>query len=168
MSNRISMFLDALIFARNYTVELLDTIPQANWFTMPPGCPSHVSWQVGHLTIAEARLVLNRACGRDIIEEGIIPADYITMFGRLSAAETEPSKYPSASSIRAVFDRVHAASLDAIPRLADADLDTLSPGVPHRLCKTKGEFLRWVSHHEVLHTGQIGMIRRMLGHAPMW
>ena len=168
MASRIPALIDSLVFARNYTVELLDTIPQSDWFTMPPGCPSHIAWQVGHLTIAEARLVLDRVCGQNITDGNYVPANYVTIFGRLSAAETNPSQYPTASHIREVFDRVHAASFELAAHVPEADLDSVSPGVPHRFCKTKAEFLRWASHHEFLHTGHIGLIRRMLGHAPVW
>jgi DinB superfamily len=167
-SHRLPALIDGLAFARNYTVALLDTIPQSDWFKMPPGCPSHVAWQVGHLAIAEARLVLERTCGRNYIEEGLLPAEYLTWFGRLSAADTDPAHGPSPTEIRDAFDQVHSAAMDAIPKLTDNELDDISPGVPHRFCKTKAEFLRWVAHHEMLHTGHIGLIRRMLGQSPMW
>jgi hypothetical protein len=36
------------------------------------------------------------------------------------------------------------------------------------LCKTKLECLHWCSHHEAVHAGQIGLIRRLLGYPPIW
>jgi hypothetical protein len=167
MSTRLSVLTDAIIFARGYTVELIDTIPQAEWFTMPAECPSHVAWQVGHLATAEARLVLERACGRNSEEEGL-PAGYIPLFLRTMVVEPDPAKYPSAAEIRGVFDRVHESALRALKDLSDNDLDAVVEGAQHRFCRTKFDFLRWCSHHEFLHTGQIGLIRRLLGHKPVW
>ena len=167
MSTRLTALTDSILFARNYTVELIDTIPQAEWFTMPAGCPSNVAWQVGHLATAEARLVLLRACGRDAEAEGL-PAAYIPLFLRTMVVEPDPAKYPSAQEIRAVFDRIHEASLRALKDLSDNDLDAVVEGAQHRFCRTRFDFLRWCSHHEFLHTGQIGLIRRMLGHKPVW
>ncbi|HKA07616.1 MAG TPA: hypothetical protein VKD71_10185, partial [Gemmataceae bacterium] len=68
----------------------------------------------------------------------------------------------------AVFDRIHGAALRALQGLGDNDLDVIVEGAQHRLCRTKFDFVRWCSHHEFLHTGQIGLIRRMLGHKPVW
>jgi hypothetical protein len=167
MQSRLPALIDALVFARGYTVELLDTIPPADWFTVPAGCPSHVAWQVGHLSLSEARIILQRICNRPTGDAGL-PDSYVTLFGRLSVAETDPADYPSAAEIRAVFDRVHEAGLRALKEVSDNDLDSIASGPPHRLCRTKAEFLRWMGHHEMLHTGQIGLIRRMLGHKPMW
>jgi hypothetical protein len=168
MTDRLPALIGPLAFARGYTVALLDTIPQTEWFTMPPGCPSHVAWQVGHLAIAEAWLVLNRVCGRNSVDEGVIPAAFVTLFGRKSVAEPDPTMYPAVTELREVFDRIHATITEAVPLLADIDLSAESSGPPHPLCKTKGEFLRWVAHHEMSHAGQIGLIRRMLGQSPRW
>ena len=168
MSARVSIFIDNLVFARGYTVELLGNIPEADWFTMPAGCPSHVGWQVGHLAIAEARLILERVGRREFYADGLVPADYLKLFGRDSVPDPDPVRYPSPGDIRTVFDRVHDAALQTLRDTTDADLDTLAVGTPHRFCRTKADYARWVSHHEFLHAGQIGLIRRMLGKGPVW
>jgi DinB superfamily len=165
--NRLSLLTDSILFARGYTVELIDTIPQDEWFTIPAECPTHVAWQVGHLATAEARLVLERASRRNAEAEGL-PAGYLPLFLRTMVVEPDPAKYPQAQEIRAVFDRIHQAALRALKDLDDNDLDTVVEGAQHRFCRTKFDFVRWCSHHEFLHTGQIGLIRRMLGHKPVW
>jgi hypothetical protein len=147
---------------------LLSHIPEADWFTMPPGCPSHVAWQVGHLAFAEARLVVERVGGRTEIGGGVLPAGYATLFGRGSVPERDPAKHPSLSELRRTFDRIHEATLQTLRDTADSDLETLVQGSPHRFCRTKGDYARWVSHHEFQHSGQIGLIRRMLGKDPVW
>lgn len=164
--SQIPHFIDALKFARGYTVELLGTIPEADWFVMPAGCPSHVGWQVGHLAIAEARLILERVGGRDFYAEGLVPTDYLKLFGRQSVPDA--GKYPAPADIRRVFDRVHEAAVQTLRDTADDDLETLVQGSPHRFCRTKADYARWVSHHEFTHSGQIGLIRRMLGKGPVW
>jgi len=166
--SRLPALIDALVFARGYTVSVLDTIPVADWFTMPAGCPSHVAWQVGHLAMAEARLVVERVSGRRIVEEGVLPADYLRLFGRESVPDPDSGHHPSPEEIRGVFDRVHPIALQILRDTVDSDLETLVAGSPHRFCRTKHDFARWVSAHEMLHAGQIGLIRRMLGHKAVW
>jgi DinB superfamily len=168
MPTRASAFVEALVFARGYTIALLDTIPVADWFAMPAGCPSHVAWQVGHLAMAEARLVVERIGGRQIVEEGVLPAEYLKLFGRQSVPDMRAENHPSPAEIRGVFDRVHDVALPILRETADADLETFVPGSPHRFCRTKADYARWVSHHEFLHTGQIGLIRRLMGNRFVW
>src|SRR5262245_19241721 len=168
MPSRIPALIDALVFARGYTVPLLDTIPVADWFVMPAGCPSYVAWQVGHLALAEARLIVERVGGRRIVEEGVLPAEYLKLFGRESVPDPDPGRHPSPAEIRGVFDRVHEVTLRTLRDTRDEDLETVVIGSPHRFCRTKLDFARWVSAHEMMHSGQIGLIRRMLGHKAVW
>jgi hypothetical protein len=167
MPDRLAILTDALAFSRTYTLSLLDTIPQADWFMMPAGCPSHIAWQVGHLALAEARLVYDRVCGGHS-QDGLLPPEFHTLFGRTSVPDPDAAKHPSAAEIRTVFDRVHEATLQALRDVSDAQLDEVAIGPAHRLCRTKVEFLRWAGHHEMTHAGQIGLIRRMLGQSPVW
>jgi hypothetical protein len=37
----------------------------------------------------------------------------------------------------------------------------------HPMFKTKGEAIRWSVQHEFIHAGQIGLLRRLLGAAPL-
>jgi hypothetical protein len=168
MPSRIAAYIDNLVFARGYTVELLAQVPEADWFVMPAGCPSHVAWQVGHLAFAEARLVVERVGGRTEVGGGVLPAEYVALFGRSSVPEPDPARHPSLAELRRTFDRIHEAALQTLRDTADSELETLMSGSPHRFCRTKADFARWVSHHEFQHSGQIGLIRRMLGKNPVW
>ena len=58
--SRLSDALDQIALTRRYLLERLDTVPLADWFTIPPGGVSHVAWQVGHIAFAEYRLCLDR------------------------------------------------------------------------------------------------------------
>jgi hypothetical protein len=165
--SRPQAVLTNIVFARGYTLRLLDAVPAADWFRMPPGGVTHVGWQVGHLAFAQYMLILTRVRGPRPDDAELAPPSFLALFGRDSVADPDPSKYPPAGEIRAVFDRVHARVLTDLPAVPDADLD--GPLLkPHMLCRTKLECLHWCSHHEAIHAGQIGLIRRLLGHRPLW
>jgi hypothetical protein len=166
--SQVQKFIDNLVFARGYTVELLAQIPETDWFAMPVGCPSHVAWQVGHLAFAEARLIVERVGGRTEVGGRVLPAEYIQLFGRGSLPNPDQEKHPPLAELRRTFDRIHEAALQTLRDTADSDLETLVQGSPHRFCRTKADYARWVSHHEFQHSGQIGLIRRMLGNGPVW
>ena len=165
--SRVETALANIAFARAYTLRLLDRVPPADWFRMPPGGVTHVAWQVGHLAMAQFRLVMERVRGPRPDDADLMPPDFLRLFLRDSVANPDPSAYPPADAIRVVFDRVHARVLADLPLIRDADLD--GPVLPpHALCRTKIECLHWCSHHEAVHAGQIGLLRRLLGHPPVW
>ncbi|MBX9579905.1 MAG: DinB family protein [Gemmataceae bacterium] len=165
--SRLRHALDAIVFARRYTVELLDTIDPADWFRMPPGGATHVAWQVGHLAMSEFRLCLERVRGPRPDDAELFPPALLAAVSRQSVVSPDPAAYPAPAAIRAVFDRVHERVMADLTGWPDADLD--SPILTaHRFCRTKIDAVRWCSAHEMLHAGQIGLLRRLFGHPPMW
>ena len=44
----------------------------------------------------------------------------------------------------------------------------LPPHKPHRLFHTRLGSLLWCSRHEMVHAGQIALLRRMIGRKPLW
>lgn len=164
---RLSLAVEQIVFARNYTVRLLDSLPPEAWFWQPPNCPTHIAWQVGHLAMAEFRLGLERVRGEKPGDADLISESFLQLFGRESVPRADSQTYPSPSEIRTVFDRVHQQVLQELPHLDDRELD--QPILkPHLLVKTKLWSLLWCAQHELLHAGQIGLLRRLRGQQPIW
>lgn len=161
--------IEQITFARNYTLRLVDATHPAEWFRMPAGGVTHVAWQVGHLAMAEYRLALERLRGRRPGDELLIDDKFLALFGRDSTPEipTDSSRYPPAGEIRAVFDRVHEQTLRELPGIDPATLSE-PPTKPHMLAHTKLASLFWCAAHEMVHAGQIGLLRRLFGHRPLW
>jgi hypothetical protein len=158
---------EQITFARGYTLRLLDKIDPADWFRMPPAGVSHIGWQVGHLTNAQYRLVLLRLRGEQPGDKELFPEEFPRLFGINTKPEPDASLYPSAERIRTVFDRVHSRVIEELCRCDPATLnDPINP--PHSLAKTRREVLFWCAAHELVHAGQIGLLRRQIGHAPLW
>jgi DinB superfamily len=158
--------LEPIAFARRYTLRLLEDLGPDDWFRMPQGV-THIAWQVGHLAFAEYRLVLERVRGIRPDDAELLPAEFLRHFGRDSVPAPDPAHQPRPEEIRAVFDRVHERVLAELKDFPEAELgDAMAQ--PHRLAKTKLESLFWCAHHEMMHAGQIGLLRRLFGHAPQW
>jgi hypothetical protein len=162
----LRLLLDQIRFARRYALGLLDCVPPSEWFTMPGGV-THVAWQAGHLAFGQFRLALERVRGPRPDDADVLPPAYFSLFGRDSFPDADASKYPTPGEIRAVMDRVHDRVLTDLALLPEADLDA-PPLTPHRLAATKREVLVWCSHHEMIHAGQLALLRRQLGLAPQW
>jgi hypothetical protein len=164
--SRLQLAIEQIIFARNYTIGLLDQTPAAEWFRQPPGGVSHVAWQVGHLAVAEYRLTLERIRGPQPQDAGLIAEESLRLFGPESVPDADPAKYPGQAAIRALLDRVHEYVLRELRGLDEGELDQ-PVQKPHPFAPTKLRALLWCAQHEMLHAGQIGLLRRQLGYPPL-
>lgn len=167
MMSPLQIAIENIQFARRYTIRLLEQIEEADWFWMPEPGVSHVAWQVGHMAFAQYRLALDRIRGERPEDAAFVSPEFLSVFGRDSVPDRDASKYPAAREIRTVFDRVHEQVLLELPGLPESEwyAPTLKP---HALFNRKLDALLWCSHHETIHAGQIGLLRRLMGKAPVW
>lgn len=165
--DRLQAAIEQIQRVRGYTARLIDHTDPDQWFWQPAGGVTHLAWQVGHLAMAQYRLLLERLRGVRPGDDDLIPPEYFTLFGKDSTPDPDPERSPSPKEIRSVFDRVYAQALIELPGVVDADLDQ-APLRPHPLFNTKYESLIWSANHELIHAGQIGLLRRLQGQAPLW
>jgi hypothetical protein len=165
--SRLDLAIHQLSHVRKYTVRLLGHIDPTDWFRQPAEGVTHVAWQVGHLAMAEFRLALVRTRGLRPEDEDLISDAFIEPFSRESVPVPDSKKYPPPPVIREVFERVHRQTLCELKTLSEEDLDT-PPLIEHPLFDTKLGSLLWCAQHEMLHAGQIGLLRRLLGQSPLW
>lgn len=163
--SRLQLAIDQIVFARNYTNGLLDQTKTDDWYRIPPGGVSHVAWQVGHIAFSEYRLALWRIRGPQPQDDAVFTPEFRGLFGANSVPEAN-SFFP-ADDLRSVLNRVHEQVLRELPGLEETELDQPVPH-PHPFAKTKMLALLWCAHHEMLHAGQIGLLRRHLGYPPLW
>lgn len=162
----LSLALQQIEFARGYMSSLLADIDEADWFRQPESCPTHIAWQVGHLAMAEYGLCLYRQRGREPIDREIMPGDFRKQFSRGTMPDPDPAHHLPPAEIRATLDRVHAQFLlESATFTADHLKEPVD--MPYAAEPTKLGCLYFCSHHEMIHAGQIGIIRRLLGKQPV-
>lgn len=165
--NRIPLALLQIESAREATLELLDTIPDSEWFRFPDGAPTHIAWQAGHIAAAQYHLALERIRGAKSEDAELIPADFRAKFGKGSVPCADPSVYPLPHQIRETLDAVMHQTLSELILLPEAEL-AKPPQVAVGRIGTKWDSIIWSCLHEMQHTGKIGLLRRMLGYKPLW
>ena len=153
-------------FARDYTLSLLADIDDAQWFDLPSGIASHVAWQVGHLAMAEYGLALFRQRGRQTTDTGLMSSRFRKAFSRGSTPQADASRYPEPAEIRDVMNRVHEQAMGELAQFSPEHLDE-PIDEPYAVYPTKLGALLFCAAHEMLHAGQIGILRRALGHEPI-
>jgi hypothetical protein len=153
-------------FARGYTLTLLDGLEEGDWFRTPAEGVSHIAWQVGHLAMAEYMLAMVRLRGKRPEDEELISKPFLRLFLKGTQPQSDPSVYPPPAEIRRVFDSVHRQAMAELPLAPAEELATQIPE-PYAIFDNKLGALFFCASHEMLHAGQIGLLRRLIGKAPI-
>ena len=163
---RLESVIERLRRARAFTRQFLTGLAADEWFWTPPTYTTHIAWQVGHIAVAEYNLCLRRLRGRTADDERLIPDAFIEAFKLGSTPVAGASNNPSLEEIQRVFDGVHEQVLSELPLVDNAELDTPLEK-PHPAFKTKLGAIEYSPHHELVHAGQIAMLRRLMGKPPI-
>jgi hypothetical protein len=163
---KLQMAIDQIAAARAYTMTLLEDIDHDQWFHQANPTPSHIAWQVGHLAMAQYGLLLFRQRGRRMDDSSLMSSSFRKKFSRGTAVSSDAGFYPSVDDILDVFHAIYDQSMS---ELANYPLDQLNDPVddPYAAYPTKLGCLLFSVHHEMLHAGQIGLLRRLLSKDPI-
>ncbi len=162
---RVQLAIERLNFSRSLVHQYLEDLADEEWFQMPTEGITHIGWQVGHLAFVEYALTMKRIRGDQAGDDALIDPDYSGRFGRGSIPEPDPAQNPAPAELRAALDRVHAQAISELSAYNDAQLDV--PIDPHPAFDTKLKAVEFCSQHEMLHAGQIALLRRLIGRSPL-
>jgi len=122
------------------------------------GC-NHLAWQLGHLIASECNLLEMVAPGT----AAELPAGFAAAHGKESCGENDASKFCSKQEYLDLFEKVQAATLAALAKFSDADLDQPGPEAFAPRFPTVGHVLVLIATHPMMHAGQFVPVRRKLG-----
>lgn len=154
--------VDRIEMARRRVKEFTADLTADEWFRHPAEFTTHVAWQVGHLAVSQYNLCLRRLRGRTKEDMTLIPDSFIEHFKLGSRPVAGAENYPPIAEIKRVFDAVHAQTLQELSALTDEELD-VPVEQPHPVFKTKLGAVDYAPSHEMVHVGQIALLRRLMG-----
>jgi hypothetical protein len=163
---RLEIAIRQIEFARQYTLQMIEDLGDDDWFRPVGEDLTHVAWQIGHLAVAEYGLGLFRMRGRQDGDADLLPSRFRKLFGKGSIPDPDPARQPGPAEIRRVLAAVHQQVLAELPGYSDSQLDEPCEE-PYALYPTKMGALYFCSAHEMMHAGQIGLLRRLLGKSPI-
>ena len=166
VSERLEIAKKQIQSARAYTLIMLEGLTEPDWFAMPQSAPTHIAWQVGHLAMAQYGLTLFRQRGRAEVDTKLMSGKFRKKFMKGTLPEPQSDAMPSSSEILEVLHRVNDQMLLEIDTFDGPGLDEPAE-MPYAGYPTKYGALLFMPHHEMLHSGQIGLIRRLLGKDPI-
>jgi uncharacterized damage-inducible protein DinB len=164
MNSQLDQAIRQIQFARDYTHSLLQDISPADWFRQPTEGVTHVAWQVGHLAMAQYGLCLFRMRGRQSVDLELMSSSFRKKFSKGTTPTPGPDAYPSVEEIRGVFDAVYRQAMTELPQTAESVLQE-PIDEPWAVEPTKLGGLIFCACHEMMHAGQLGLLRRLLGYS---
>lgn len=159
---QVQAAVERLEMSRRRVKEFTADLTVDQWFWHPAEYITHIAWQIGHLAVSQYNLCLRRVRGRTKEDETLISDSFIEHFKLGSQPVAGSVNYPPIAEIVRVFDAVHAQSVKELAALSDEDLN-VPVEQPHPVFKTKLGAVDYASGHELVHNGQIGLLRRLMG-----
>ena len=127
---------------------------------------NHVAWQVAHLAMAQYGLCLFRQRGRSDVDRDLLPRGFVKMYGKGSIPDASDEKNLAPAEIREILTRVNSQAFREMEGYSEAEMAE-AIDMPYAVYATRLGAIVFCAHHEMLHAGQIGLLRRLLGKAPI-
>ena len=163
---QLESVINGLRRSRVFTRKFLVGLTPEEWFWSPPSFTTHIAWQVAHVAVAQYSLCLRRVRGRTVEDESLIPDAFIEAYTLGSQPQPGAENNLPIEEIRGVLDAVQEQVLAELPTFTEAAMD-VALEQPHPIFKTKLDAIEWAPQHELVHAGQIAMLRRLMGKPPL-
>jgi uncharacterized damage-inducible protein DinB len=155
---------DAIKSALNSTQHLLEwfvsDLSDADLLARPVPGANHIAWQLGHLINSESHLV-----HMELPDAAYpaLPAGFAEQHSKDTAGSDKPADFRTKAKYLAVSKQVRAATLAALDKLTDADLDRACTGRMAQFAPRLVDLFQMVANHTMMHAGQFSVVRRKLG-----
>jgi uncharacterized damage-inducible protein DinB len=150
--------------SREFCEKLFDAFKSPKDWThqIAPGT-NHALWFAGHMASADNFFIgmIDPNKKRDLDDWG-------KLFGMGSKPTSDPDDYPPVAEVLDVMRERRAALLEILGVMADVDLLKPTSADMAAFCPDFASIFEMVAWHEGMHAGQITMVRRALGHKPVF
>lgn len=158
----------SLNLARRLTTSMLDDFgPKSQWLKQSHPGTNHALWITGHLALAD-----NLFASKFRPEVDHKPEGWEELFWFGSQVNDDTERYPEPDVVRQYFDGRREILISVLKELSDAELSQPAPPVEARSpiagAPNIGQAFFFIAYHEGMHSGQLSVIRRGLGHQPLY
>jgi DinB superfamily len=155
---------EAMRVALSSTQSILDMyvadLTDAELFVRPVPQANHVAWQLGHLIAGDPFMVKSEFPDAKFPE---LPVGFNDTYGTEGSKKNGPDGFMTKAEYLKLFGQVRAASIEALERLTDADLDRKCTGAMASFCPMIADLFQMIANHTLMHAGQFTVLRRALG-----
>ena len=128
-----------------------------------PNC-NHIKWQIGHLIASENNMIENSIPG----SMPALPDGFAEKYTKETSTSDDPQAFHSKSELLELYETQRKATLAALEKASDSDLDQPTPEAMQAYAPTVGSAFNMQGAHWTMHAGQWAVIRRKLGRDPLY
>jgi hypothetical protein len=150
----------ALDSNRSMLTMYLSDLSDADLLVRPAPGANHIAWQLGHLIGAEANFVLPTVPGAAVPQ---LPAGFAEKHAKETAGKDSPADFYKKEEYLALLSKVREATLAALAKIPDAELDKPTSGRVAQIAPNIGALFLLCATHDMMHGGQFTVVRRKLG-----
>jgi hypothetical protein len=150
----------ALTGTQNMVPMYLSDLSDADLLVRPVPNANHIAWQLGHLISAEKQLV---AMVLPSAHSPELPAGFDEQYTKETSKADSPKGVLTKQAYLSLFNKMREATLTALAKVSDADLDKPTEGQMAKYAPNVGAMFLLVSNHTLMHVGQFTAVRRKLG-----
>lgn len=158
--NAIDLLVGALKASEGVTLGFLDGFSDADLLDRPVPGANHAGWQVGHLLLSERFILAGHLPG---VSYPALPAGFEARHGKEGAQINDASGWPSKGEYERLFRETRAATIDAVSKLTESQLDHPTEGRLAAKAPKLGNLIQLIANHDLMHGGQFSVIRRKQG-----
>lgn len=167
LSETLERFRKHHAWVRAYTLQLLDDLTEDQWYWSPDSAVTHAAWQAGHIAMAQYGLTLFRQRGRKLEDSELMSGKFRKKFMKGTQPTSNREDYPSPDEIKTVLEAVNQQMLSELAEFDSPDHWNEPIDEPNAGFGNKLGALVFACDHEMLHAGQIGLLRRLMGKQPI-
>lgn len=162
--NAHAVLRGALASADSISTSYLNDLSDADLLVRPVPGANHIAWQLGHL-IAGENMMIAEACSGSM---PALPSGFAEKHSNDTAGSDDRGAFLSKDEYLRHYREQRAATLKALEGLSEADFDHPAPEQFRQYCPTVGAVFNMQATHWLMHAGQWAIVRRKLGHKPLF
>lgn len=138
----------------------LADLSDADLLVRPVPSANHIAWQLGHTIKSEHEIIKGQVPAATYPE---LPAGFGAQHAKETSSIDPPKGFKTKDEYLKLFNQAREATLAALAKLSDADLDKPTTGEMAKYAPNVAAMFILVANHTMMHAGQFTCVRRKLG-----
>lgn len=155
------VIIQILNTARFVTATYLNDLSDDDLLVRPVPDAHHIAWQLGHLLCSECAMI-------EGVRAGVapqLPPHFAERHSKEAGNENAREHFLSKAEYLTLMSSVREVTLSLLSQFSEEQLDAPGPEAMRSYAPTIGSVFLMIGSHEIMHSGQIAVVRRKLGKA---
>jgi hypothetical protein len=137
----------------------LSDLSDADLILRPVPAAHHAAWQIGHLILSESQMIN----GVRPSSAPALPPEFAARHDKGSGKVDDSTQFYTKTQYITFMNNVREATLGLLSQLSEEELSKPGPEAMRNYAPKVGSVFLSIANHELMHSGQIAVIRRALG-----